>query len=368
MSSVSVRIAGRSFVPPVFLPDATFGVVRSVDAEDLRRCGIGMLMMNTFHLMRKPGATTVQALGGLHGMAGWDGPIATDSGGFQAYSLIRQNPKYGRIDAKGLLFVPESGDRKLKITPEKSIQLQVRFGADLLFCLDDCTHTDDPASVQRESVTRTIAWGRQCRAEFDRLMGEKRVPFERRPALYGIVQGGGSEVLRRQCAEALLEIGFDGYGFGGWPLDRTGALLTDQLALVRSLIPPNLPLHALGVGHPVSVAACTELGYTQFDSALPTRDARHGRLYRFRPGVPVEPARGGDWFEVVYVADQKYMKDDRPVDETCDCLCCRTYSLGYLNHLNAINEVLFQRLATVHNLAFMARLTAGLADGDADTG
>lgn len=353
---------------PAFLPDATLGVVRAVDAADLMQCGVRGLVMNTFHLMQHPGSSTVQALGGLHTMSAWPHPIITDSGGFQAYSLIRQNAKFGTLTDNGILFRPEGSDRKLHLTPEKCIQLQVSYGADVVMCLDDCTHVDDAPEQQELSVQRTIAWAARCRAEFDRLMAQRRDATPR-PLLFGVVQGGGSPALRAQCADALLAIGFDGYGYGGWPLDGEGSLLTDMLAHTRRLTPSAYAMHALGVGHPVSIAACTRLGYGIFDSALPTRDARHGRLYTFRDADPHPLTDGDGWFRFFYATDDKHIKDARPISEHCACPTCRQYSRGYLHHLYKHSDTAFQRLATLHNVHFMAQLMSLLQrDVDAVTG
>lgn len=341
---------------PAFLPDATHGVVRAVDSADLESVGTQAVVMNTFHLMQRPGSSTVQALGGLHRMSGWPWPIMTDSGGFQAYSLIRQNPKQGRLTSQGITFQPEGAGRRFQMTPEKTVQLQVAYGSDIVVCLDDCTHPDDPPETQQESVRRTIAWAKRCRREFDRLMAEKRLEADRRPLLFGVVQGGRSRELRRQCAEALLEIGFDGYGYGGWPLDSEGSLMRDMLAFTRELIPAQFPLHALGVGHPNSVIECARMGYQMFDSALPTRDARRGRLYRWAEG-----SAPGEQFAFLYIEDDKHIKDSRPIDSHCDCLCCRRYSIGFLHHLFRAKDSAFLRLATLHNLRFMNRLMARLS-------
>ncbi len=285
-------------------------------------------------------------------MSGWPGPIMTDSGGFQAYSLIRENPKHGSIHNRGLTFRSDKGGRKYHLTPEKTIQLQLGFGADIIVCLDDCTHVDEDASAQQEAVDRTIRWAKRCREEFDRLTAERGLAPEQMPKLFGVVQGGGDKAERWRCAEALLEIGFDGYGYGGWPLDEDYNLLADMLAYVRELIPPTYPLHALGVGHPESVAACARMGYQMFDSALPTRDARRGRLYTFTA------PRGltGDWFKTLYIHDEEHIRDAEPLSEYCDCPVCQTYSRGYLRHLFRLNDHLYFRLATVHNLRFMRQL------------
>lgn len=346
---------------PAFLPDGTQGVVRAVDAADLARCGVQAIQMNIFHLLQKPGSTTIQALGGLHRMCGWPGPIVTDSGGFQVYSLIRQNPTWGHLSDRGILFRPQGGERKFQLTAEKSIQLQLRYGTDVAICLDDCTHAEAPHETQRESVERTIQWARRCREEFERIVEQKGLAREERPLLFAVIQGGGSQELRRRCAESLLEIGFDGYGFGGWPLDSQGKLLADVIAYTRDLVPAEFPMHALGVGQPANVVACAGMGYQLFDSVMPTRDARHGRLYAFRVDpVRLPAAAEGDWFAYRYVGDNKHIKADEPISPFCDCPCCSQYSLGYLHHLFKIGDCLFARLATMHNLRFMAQLTQSL--------
>lgn len=350
--NTGIRLPHGPLDLPAFLPDATRGVVRGVDSADLERCGIQSVVMNTFHLMQHPGSSTIEALGGLHRMFGWSRPIFTDSGGFQVYSLIRQNPAYGSLSRKGATFRPAGSSRKFILTPEKSIQLQVAYGADVLFCLDDCTHASDPPDVQRDSVARTIAWARRSKAEFEWLAGQKGWTQDERPLLFAVIQGGGERDLRRQCAEALLEMGFDGYGYGGWPLDEQGHLLTEMLAYVRELVPREYPLHALGVAHPANLVACAQLGYDLFDGAMPTRDARHGRLYTFLSDGLEE-----DWFAYTYAADDKHIKSDAPISPFCDCLCCSRYSLGYLHHLFKIGDSLYVRLATIHNLRFMVQLT-----------
>ena len=358
----TIQLRGQTLDLPIYLPDATFGVVRAVDAGDLEGCGVEAVVMNTFHLMQRPGSSTVGSLGGLHKMSGWNGPIVTDSGGFQAYSLIHQNPKAGRLTDKGITFTPEGASRSFNLTPEKCVQLQVAYDSDVVICLDDCTHVDAPLDEQLSAIERTIAWARRCKTGFERLMEQKKLNESDRPRLFAVVQGGAERDLRRRCTEALLEIGFDGYGYGGWPLDGDGNLLVDILAYVRQLIPPQFPLHALGVGHPGNVAASFELGYGIFDSAMPTRDARHGRIYAFKnpPDGPSVGLSGKKWFDYIYPGDDKHIKASGPISEYCDCPTCTRYSLGYLRHLFKLNDSLYPRLATIHNLRFMTQLTARL--------
>jgi queuine tRNA-ribosyltransferase len=183
------------------------------------------------------------------------------------------------------------------------------------------------------------------------------------PQLFAVVQGGGFKDLRQQCADALLEIGFDGYGFGGWPLDKDNNLLTEIIGYTREVIPAQFPMHALGVGHPQNVLACHELGYDIFDSAMPTRDARHGRLFVFKT-ADKGPTRGlaGDWFGYRYINDEEHIRSDRPISEFCDCPCCRQYPIGYLHHLFKQGDTLFMRLATLHNLRFMVQLCQRIAE------
>ncbi len=348
---------------PEFLPDATRGFVRAVDSQDLETAGVNALVMNTFHLMQNPGSSTIQSLGGLHSMSGWNKPIFTDSGGFQIYSLIHENSKFGSLTNKGATFHSGEGGqtRKYVLTPEKSIQLQLGYGSDVVICLDDCTHVDAPNSIQLESVQRTVNWARRSKMEYRRLIEERQISDEQRPLIFGVIQGGGSIDLRKRCADELLEIGFDGYGYGGWPLDAQGKLLLELLAATRAMVPKEYPLHALGVAQPANVLECARLEYSLFDGAMPTRDGRHARLYAARIDLSTTKSKlSGEWFSYVYALDNDHIKDNGPVSTFCDCLLCKRYSLGYLHHLFKVNDALALRLSTIHNLRFMAQLSAYL--------
>ena len=356
----TLHLAHGTLELPAFLPDGTQGVVRAVDAQDLLDCKIQSVQMNVYHLMQRPGSTTIQALGGLHKMSGWSRPIFTDSGGFQVYSLIRQNPRLGSINDRGATFQQAGSGRKYKLTPEKSVQLQMSYGSDVVICLDDCTHVDDAHEEQQASVARTVRWAQRCKEEFQRQVEGRGLYESQRPRLVAVVQGGSEHKLRRHCAEELLATGFDGYGYGGWPLDGDGNLLADMLAYTRELIPPRFTLHALGVGHPVNVLACARMGYELFDSTMPTRDARNGRLYSYTLDPQKTRLSGEDWFEFIYAGDKKHIKQSNPISAYCDCPVCETYSLGYLHHLLKINDHLFPRLGTIHNLRFMTQLLSNL--------
>jgi len=341
---------------PLFMPDATFGVVRSLDSNDLVRCDIQAVVMNVFHLMQHPGSSVIKVLGGLHTFSNWYHPIITDSGGFQVYSLIRQNPKLGSLSRKGIVFRRADSLRKILLTPEKSIQLQLSYGSDIVICLDYCTHIDESYDLQQESVTRTIDWAKKCKSEFERVMERTKRSKCSRPLLFAVVQGGGSRELRKECADELLKIGFDGFAYGGYPLDSEGNLLSDTIKFTRDLIPVEFPMLALGVGQPNNVVKCLKMGYDLFDSSLPTRDARQGRLYVFkRDFLPSSKFRAENMCSYIYIKDKKYVKTKGHVPE-CNCSTCQNYSLAYLHHLFKINDHLYFRLATIHNLSFMTSL------------
>ena len=331
---------------PAFFPDATRSVVRCVDAQDLAACRVPGLVMNSYHLLSKPGPSTIKALGGLHNFSGWQGPILTDSGGFQVFSLIRENEKYGEIRRSGIIFRPggEKGrsGKKISLTPEKCIQAQFAYGSDIIMCLDYCTHPDDPPEINRLSVDITIEWAQRCKDEYNRLSKQAK----HRPLIFGIIQGGSDLSLRKTCADALIKIGFDGFGFGGWPLDKEGRLCEEILAYTASLMPDELPKYAMGLGRPEGIDACIKMGYQLFDCVIPTREARHNRLYIWND----------DFYEHFYPMDDIHRRDPRPISDRCDCHCCQNYSRAYLRHLLSINDSLGQRLATIHNLRFYSML------------
>jgi queuine tRNA-ribosyltransferase len=336
--------------------------VRGVTSEDLRSVGIQALVVNAFHLMRRPGVRVIQAAGGIHSFMDWDGPILSDSGGFQVYSLIRQNPDYGVIRANEVIFREPGTSERVTLTPERVVQIQYQLGSDIIVCLDDCTNADDPEDVQQVSVERTIRWARRCREEYDRLVSQRRRDASsHRPLIFAVVQGGSYEYLRKRCAEALVEIGFDGFGFGGWPIAEDGSLLTDTLRYVVDALPPEAPKHALGVGSPEHVVTAWDLGYDTFDSSFPTRDARHHRLYVYRPGFPESGLRPGEpFYRTLYILDTDNHADREPIDPTCDCAACTRYSRAYLHHLFKVGDTSAERLATLHNLRFYTRLIEAL--------
>jgi len=342
---------------PTFFPDATRAVVKALDAVDLENCGVSALMVNIFHLSNIPGTQVISRYGGVHRYMGWDRPIASDSGGFQLFSLLQSNKKYGSISPRGFTYRQDGRREKKLFTPSKSIHQQLRLGSDILFCLDHCTHPDETPEIQAQSVQHTIKWAHECKAELERALDNKK--FEAmRPKLFAVVQGGQVPELRRKCADSLLEIGFDGYGFGGWPIDEDGRLV-EMVYQVAELLPPDTPKHALGIGKPENIVAAWRAGYTTFDSSLPTRDARRRRLFIARDLESPLP-NDGSFYKYLYIGDDKHRREDEPIDPGCSCLCCMRYSRAYLHHLFHVKDCLAYRLATLHNLYFLSRLMRAL--------
>jgi queuine tRNA-ribosyltransferase len=342
---------------PSFLPDATRAGVRGVTSEDLLRVGIEAVVVNAFHLQRRPGMRVVQAAGGIHRFMDWSGPILSDSGGFQVWSLIRQDPNRGVIRDNEVIFREPTTGERWNLTPERVIQLQLQLGSDIAVCLDDPTDVELPEAEQGRSVERTVRWAARCRETLDRQVAAKRTSDP--PRILAVVQGGGIEALRRQCAAELAAIGFDGYGFGGWPIAADGSLLLEPMRWVAEALPADAPKHALGIGRPDHVVAAFGLGYSIFDSALPTRDARHGRLYAFRDGwADRRPSAGDDFYRAIRIHDAFHRIEHGPIEDGCDCPLCERHTTAYLHHLFKVGDRSAERLATLHNLRFYVRLFA----------
>lgn len=352
-----LRLRHGTVALPAFFPDGTYGAVRCADAADLMDCRVPGLVMNSYHLLSKPGLRVLKHFNGLHAFSGWDGPIITDSGGFQVFSLIRENAKHGEIRKNEIIFRPEGGSEKLILSPEKCVAAQFTYGSDVMMCLDYCTHPDDSYETNALSVEITIAWAERCKREYERQLAMRRIPEEQRPLLFAIIQGGGFFDLREACAQALVQIGFDGYGFGGFPVNGKGELVEDILAHTASLMPGDKPKYGMGLGKPDGVIKCCEMGYNLFDCVIPTREARHNRLYIF-DGDGDDPLS----YRHCYILDDAHMRDTSPISKQCDCLTCRKYSRGYLHHLYKVGDSLAYRLATVHNLRFYTMLMERLQE------
>ena len=343
---------------PAFFPDGTRGVVRSVDSSDLITSGVQGIVMNAYHLMSNPGQSVVKSLGGLNKFINWNRPILTDSGGFQVFSLIRENPKFGEIQDKQIIFKPENSNEKIIFTPEKCIRAQFDYGSDIIMCLDYCTHPNDPDEINRKSVDTTIKWAKRCKDEYIKILETKKLVSQ--PLIFGIIQGGNDKILRKECADALISIGFDGFGFGGWPLDDKNNLTYDILSYTAEIMPDNLIKYAMGLGKPEEIIECYKMGYNLFDCVIPTREARHNRLYILNQeynSIGDTDLNKPGFYEYYYITDDKHRRDSRPISTICDCHCCKNYSRAYLRHLAITGDSLANRLATIHNLRFYTMLT-----------
>lgn len=338
---------------PSFFPDATYGFIRSIDFDDLEKCNISGIVMNTLHLSRKIGTNTIKKFNGINNFSKYKVPILTDSGGFQVFSLIRENSKYGEIRKNEIIFRPElNNSTKYIYTPQKCIQNQFALKSDIIMCLDYCTHPNDSYEIQKESVETTIRWAKICKNEYKIQMKNYGYNEENRPLIFAIIQGGNYKELRKYCAEKLIDIGFDGFGFGGWPIDNNGDLVSDILKYTAELMPDQSVKYAMGVGKPEEIVECYKYGYDLFDCVIPTREARHQKLYIFTDEVVDD----NNFYSYIYILDDKYSIDKTPISNKCDCYTCKNYSKAYLHHLFKVGEPLAYRLASIHNLNFYSKL------------
>lgn len=340
---------------PTFFPDGTLGVVRGVDSTDLENAEVEGIVINAYHLLVAGMDKKVKLFSGIHEFMRWERPIITDSGGFQVMSLVHDHPDLGKISDQGITF--KYNGEKVLLTPEKSIEIQLQLGTDMAIVLDDCTRSDMSLKDQKKSVERTIAWAKRCKEEFERLASQpcKAWPCKANPLLFAVVQGGNNKNLRKYCASELIKIGFDGYCFGGFPVEDH-KFLSDIVKYTASLLPDDKPKYALGVGKPENIVACVGWGYGIFDCVIPTREARHKKLYVFTKNPTKKGLITGDCYSNIYFGSAKYEKSMDPVSKFCDCLTCREYSRAYLHHLFKIQDVLSIRLATIHNLRFYSIL------------
>lgn len=287
---------------PAFFPDGTYGVVRCIDVGDLIDCQIPGLVMNSYHLLSKPGVNILKSFGGLNTFTGWERPILTDSGGFQVFSMIRENSKYGEIRKNEIIFRPDGDKKRIILTPEKSIQSQFVYGSDIMMCLDYCTHPDDSMEINEFSVEVTIEWAKRCKIEYEKQLKSRHIDKDKRPLLFAIIQGGNFPELRKYCASELIKIGFDGFGFGGFPVDSKGNLVDDILELTAQLMPDDKPKYAMGLGKPDGIIKCVKWGYNLFDCVIPTREARHNRLYVFDDESSLK-------YHCYYILDEKHIRE-----------------------------------------------------------
>ena len=317
---------------PAFMPVATQASVKTLTPTEVRDLGADIVLCNTYHLYLRPGVEVVERLGGLHRFMGWDGPILTDSGGYQAFSLGTLR----RVTDDGVRFRSHVDGSEHLFTPESAMEHQARLGADIAMCLDHCVAHGERAEAVRDALERTHRWAARCRQAVRH--GEQ--------ALFGIAQGGTDRAMREESARYLASLEFDGYAIGGLAVGESKALMYETAAFTAERLPAEQPRYLMGVGAPDDLVECVARGVDMFDCALPTRVARNGALFTPKGRVDITAAR--------------FREQDAPLDASCDCYACRHFSAAYLNHLYRAGELLALRLGTLHNLRFVLRLMAGM--------
>ena len=321
---------------PAFMPVGTYGTVKAMTPEELIGIGAQIILANTFHLMLRPGAAVVRAHAGLHGFMNWQGPILTDSGGFQVFSLASRR----KLSEEGVHFRSPVDGSEVFLNPEISMQVQRDLGSDIAMVFDECTPYPATEREARESMELSLRWAARSHAAYY---------AEPAPGtLFGIVQGGVHDSLRAASVEGLRAIGFDGYAVGGLAVGESAEERTAVLERTTGLLPPERPRYLMGVGRPQDIIAAVERGIDLFDCVMPTRHARNGHLFT---------STG-----VVNIRNRVYRDDTRPLDQACGCYTCSNYSRAYLRHLDQAGEILASRLNTIHNLFFYLQLMADLRD------
>lgn len=324
---------------PAFMPVGTAGTVKAMHPEVVKSLGADIILGNTYHLMLRPTAERVARLGGLHKFMNWHGPILTDSGGFQVMSLA----KLRKITEEGVQFQSHLDGDTIMLTPERSIEIQHLLGADITMCFDECTPFPATHEVAKTSMELSMRWAKRSKAAF----ADHRPPTTDY-LLFGIVQGGIYADLRKISAEALIEIGFDGYAIGGLAVGEGQALMVETLHATMPHLPADKPRYLMGVGRPDDIVLAVMQGVDMFDCVIPTRAGRTARAYTFAGEMNVKNAA--------------FSEDDSPLESGCNCRLCSSYSRAYLNHLFKADEMLGAMLLTEHNLTFYQRLMQGIRE------
>ena len=340
---------------PVFMPVGTQATVKAMTPEELKDIGVEILLSNTYHLYLRPGHELIKNMGGLHKFMHWDRPILTDSGGYQIFSHCELRT----IKEEGAYFQSHLDGSRHFLSPEKAVEIQESLGADIIMCLDECPPYPATRDYTISSMELTHRWARRCK-EYHKT--EKRrnreteikkseglgfspiSPFSHSPiqALFGIIQGGMFKDLRKQSAEEITKIGFDGYAIGGLSVGEDKILMYEMVDATVPFLPDDKPRYLMGVGTPEDLVECVERGVDMFDCVMPTRNARNGTLFTKYGKLGIRNAQ--------------YANDPNPVEDGCGCYACRNYSRAYLRHLFAASEILAARLGTIHNLYYYINL------------
>lgn len=357
---------------PCFMPIATRGAVKNLTPEELKELGAEIILGNTYHLWQKPGPEIIKKSGGLHKFMSWPGPILTDSGGYQVFSLAKRR----KITDKGVKFRSEIDGRELILTPEKSVEIQLALGSDIIMVLDECPPWPCSHAYAENSLALTLDWAKRCKEYFNKKFPISKSHFPnkfqitnyklqktnyklpKRPLLFGIVQGSVYKDLREKSAKELMKIGFDGYAIGGVSVGEPFREKIKVLKWTVPLLPKDQPRYLMGLGRPEEIITAVSFGIDMFDCVIPTREARHGRLYKFKiqKSKIKMTNQNSKFYETLQITNSQFKNDFRPVDKNCDCYTCRNFSRAYLNHLFKIRESLALRLATIHNLRFYLEL------------
>jgi queuine tRNA-ribosyltransferase len=319
---------------PAFMPVGTRGTVKSLGPDDLAAAGAQIVLANTYHLFMRPGHALVRELGGLHGFMAWPGPILTDSGGFQVWSLS----KLRTIDEEGVRFRSPVDGSMHALTPEVSIEVQHALGADVIHPLDECLAHPATREETERSLERTLRWARRSR--------EAHARGATGQALFGIVQGGAYPDVRVRAARETVALGFDGYAIGGMAVGEPKPLMYELTAVVTAELPARQPRYLMGVGKPEDLVESVARGVDMFDCVLPTRNARNGQCFTWDGPLTIKQAR--------------YERDPAPLDESCACYACRRFSRAYLRHLFMADELLAYRLLSLHNVHFFQALVGAM--------
>jgi len=328
---------------PAFMPVGTAATVKAMKPEAVRATGADIILGNTYHLMLRPGAERVARLGGLHKFMNWPRPILTDSGGYQVMSLADLR----KLSEKGVEFRSHVDGSKHMLTPERSMEIQRLLGSDIVMAFDECPRADRPRDEIARSMELSMRWARRSREAFD--AGREHAEGA---ALFGIQQGALDEELRRQSAEALSEIGFDGYAIGGLAVGEGQEAMFATLDFAPAMLPEGAPRYLMGVGKPDDLVGAVERGVDMFDCVLPTRSGRNGQAFTWNGPLNLRNAR--------------HAEDSAPLDERCPCPACGGYSRAYLHHLVKTGEMLGAMLLTEHNLTFYQQLMQAMRDAIGD--
>ena len=315
---------------PVFMPVGTQGTVKGLTPDQLRAVGTQILLGNTYHLTLRPGDELIAELGGLHRFMGWDGPVLTDSGGFQVFSLAQIR----KVSDAGVSFRSHIDGALLDLTPERAIRIQENLGSDIAMVLDECPSADAPESVLREAMRRTVLWAEACRKSHAR-------PNQ---ALFAIVQGGTNLAWRKECAEPLLAMDFPGYALGGFSVGESADAMQAALPASADLLPADKPRYLMGVGRPEDLLVGVAAGIDMFDCVMPTRNGRNASAFT---------ADG-----TIRLRNACHRRDSGPVESGCPCYTCTNFSRAYLHHLFQADEMLGPTLLSLHNVAYYLRLMA----------